>query len=180
MLDIVIPESERFDESTCEFIYTKEQKLKLEHSLISLSKWESKWEKPFLSSEKTPMEILDYIKCMTITQNVDPSAYLHLSKENIDAVQKYIEAPMSAQKSYPKREGQAPSREIITSEIIYYWMISFNIPFECERWHLNKLLKLIEVCSHKSETPKKMSKNEVLRRNRELNAARRAKYHTKG
>lgn len=180
MLDIVIPATERFDDSTGEFINTKEQKLRLEHSLISLSKWESKWKKPFLSSDKSTLEILDYIRCMTLTQNVDPMVYLNMTKENIDSVQKYIQDPMSARKSPPKKEGQAPSREIITSEIIYYWMISFNIPFECEKWHLNKLLKLIEVCSIKAEPPKKMSQREILRRNRELNAQRRAKYKTKG
>ena len=179
MLDIIIPESERFDEKKGEFIYIKEQRICLEHSLISLSKWESKYEKPFLSSDKTPAEVLDYIRFMTLTQNVKPEVYYCLSKENIEDIQKYIEAPMTAT-TVPKSNKRNPVHEIVTSELIYYWMVALNIPFECQKWHLNRLLKLIEVCSYKNEPPKKMSRSEILQRNRQLNAARRAKYHTKG
>ena len=178
MLDIIIPASERYDEKNAEFIYTKEQRICLEHSLISLAKWEAKYEKPFLSSEKTPAEVLDYIRFMTITQNVDPDIYFNLSADNVDAIKRYISAPMTA--TTVKHTKRNPNREIITAELIYYWMIAFNIPFECQKWHLNRLLKLIEVCSAKSEPPKKMSRNEILQRNRELNAKRRAKYHSKG
>ena len=178
MLDLVIPASERFDERTGEFVYTKEQKICLEHSLISLSKWESKYEKPFLSSEKTNDEVLDYIRFMTLTQNVKPEVYFSLSKENIESIQKYISAPMTA--TTVTHQKHNPNREIVTAELIYYWMIALNIPFECQKWHLNRLLKLIEVCSVKNEPPKKMSRSEILQHNRELNAARRAKYHTKG
>lgn len=179
MLDIIIPASERFDEKNNEFIYIKEQKICLEHSLISLSKWESKYEKPFLSSNKTPMEILDYIRFMTLTQNVKPEVYFGLTKENVETIDKYINAPMTAT-TVPKSNKRNPNRETVTAELIYYWMIALNIPFECQKWHLNRLLKLIEVCSYKNEPPKKMSRSEILQRNRELNAARRAKYHTKG
>lgn len=178
MLDLIIPASERYNEETNEFIQTKEQRLCLEHSLISLSKWEAKYEKPFLSSEKSPLEILDYIRFMTLTQNVSPEVFLGLTKENVDAIQKYIEAPMTA--TTVTHTNKKRNTEIVTAELIYYWMIALNIPFECQKWHLNRLLKLIEVCSVKSEPPKKMSKSEILARNRELNAARRAKYHSKG
>ena len=178
MLDLIIPGSERFNEKTGEFIYIKEQKICLEHSLISLAKWEAKYEKPFLSSEKNDIEILDYIRFMTLTQNVDPQVYFGLTKENVEAIKNYIAAPMTATKvSHPKRNS---SRETVTAELIYYWMIALNIPFECQKWHLNRLLKLIEVCSVKNEPPKKMSRSEILQKNRELNAARRAKYNTKG
>lgn len=179
MLDIVIPASERFDERTCEFIYTKEYRLCLEHSLISLSKWESKYEKPFLSSKKSSEEILDYIRFMTLTQNVKPEVYFYLTKENIEAITNYINAPMTAT-TVPKSNKRNPVHETITAELIYYWMIALNIPFECQKWHLNRLLKLVEVCSYKSEQPKKRSRSEILQSNRELNAARRAKYKTKG
>lgn len=178
MLEIIVPGHEFFDEDKNEFISTKQTRLTLEHSLISLSKWESKWEKPFLSSDKTVEETIDYIKCMTLTQNVEPLIYNALNKDNIQAVIKYIEAPMTATKvTSPKK---ARNSEVVTAELIYYWMIALNIPFECQKWHLNKLLTLIEVCSIKNQPQKKMSRSEILKSNRELNAARRAKYKTKG
>ena len=179
MLELVVSGREFFDESKNEFIQVKPTRLLLEHSLISLSKWESKWEKPFLSSEKTISETIDYIRCMTLTQNVDPSVYFALSEENIKEVVAYIEKPMTATK-IKNRSKSVRSGEIITAEIIYYWMVTLNIPFECQKWHLNKLLTLVEVTSIKNQPQKKMSKGEILRSNRELNAARRAKYKTKG
>lgn len=178
MLELIVPGHEYFDDDKNVFVTTKQTKLTLEHSLISLSKWESKWEKPFLSSDKSSSETIDYIRCMTLTQNVDPLVYKSLSAENIQEVIKYIDAPMTATKI--KAEKRARNNETVTAELIYYWMIALNIPFECQKWHLNKLLTLIEVCSIKSQPQKKMSKNEILRSNRELNAARRAKYKTKG
>lgn len=178
MLEIIVPGREFFDEDKNEFVTTKPTKLTLEHSLISLSKWESKWEKPFLSSDKTVPETIDYIRCMTLTQNVDPLIYNALNNENVQAVIKYIESPMTATKV--KSQKHARNSETVTAELIYYWMIALNIPFECQKWHLNKLLTLIEVCSIKNQPQKKMSKSEILRSNRELNAARRAKYKTKG
>lgn len=178
MLEIIVPGREFFDEDKNEFVTTKPTKLTLEHSLISLSKWESKWEKPFLSSDKTVPETIDYIRCMTLTQNVDPLVYNALNNENVQAVIKYIESPMTATKV--KSQKHARNSETVTAELIYYWMIALNIPFECQKWHLNKLLTLIEVCSVKNQPQKKMSKSEILRSNRELNAARRAKYKTKG
>lgn len=179
MLEIIVPAREFFDEEKNEFVYSHETKLTMEHSLISLSKWESKWKKPFLSSEKTVAETIDYVRCMTLTQNVDPNIYTSMSQENIDAVVKYIEDPMTAT-TIKNRKGRGPRGEIVTAEIIYYWMVTLNIPFECQKWHLNKLLTLVEVCSIKNQPQKKMSKNEILRQNRELNAARRAKLNTKG
>lgn len=179
MLDLIIPGMEIYDEEKNEFQTTKETHLLLEHSLISLSKWESKWEKPFLSSEKTTEETLDYVRCMTLTQNVDPSVYFRIDKGNLDKIANYIESPMTATK-ITRRKGGRPNKEIVTAEIIYYWMVTLQIPFECQKWHLNKLLTLIEVCSIKNQPSKKMSKSEILRSNRELNAARRAKYKTKG
>lgn len=179
MIDIIIPEAEYFDERTMQFTYSKEQKLTLEHSLIAISKWESKFEKPFLSSEKTTEEVLDYIKCMTITQNVSPEAYLRLSAKNLEDIQKYIEAPMTAT-TFKKIEKRGGKKEIITAELIYYWMIAFNIPFECQKWHLNKLLTLIEVCARKNEPPKKMSRKEISAQHRAINKINRERFHTKG
>lgn len=179
MIDIIIPESEQFDERTMQFTYSKEQKLTLEHSLIAISKWESKFEKPFLSSEKTTEEVLDYIKCMTITQNVSPETYLRLSAKNLEDIQKYIEAPMTAT-TFKKIEKRGGKKEIITAELIYYWMIAFNIPFECQKWHLNKLLTLIEVCARKNEPPKKMSRREISAQHKAINQINRERFHTKG
>ena len=179
MLSIVVPEREYYDEDKNEFIHSKETTLQLEHSLVSLSKWESKWNKPFLSSkDKTDEEILDYIRCMTITQNVDPSVYLRLSKKNIEQIVNYINLPMTATTFSDRENGK--KGEIITAEIVYYWMISLNVPFECQKWHLNRLLTLIKVCSIKNTPPKKMSKSEILSRNRALNASRRRALGSKG
>lgn len=180
MLRITIPAVEQWDETKQEFISTKEQMLSLEHSLVSLSKWESKWCKAFLTKqEKTFEETLDYIKFMTLTQNVDPEVYKYLTNGNIDEVNRYIEAPMTATYFSEDKNGKT-SREQITAEIIYYWMISLNIPFECQKWHLNRLLTLIKVCDIKNTPPKKRSKKEIMSRNAALNAARRKQLNTKG
>ena len=180
MLQITIPGIELWDESREIFTQTKEQTLQLEHSLVSLSKWESKWGKAFLSKqEKTYEETIDYIKCMTITQNVDPNIYNCLSKSIIDKITEYIEAPMTAT-YFSKEQSSGNSREQVTSELIYYWMIALNIPFECQKWHLNRLLTLIRVCNIKNQPPKKMSKRAIMSRNAAINAARRKQLNTKG
>ena len=180
MLEIVIPEAEQWDEVKQEFISTKEQTLKLEHSLVSLSKWESKWCQPFLSKkEKTVEQTIDYIKCMTLTQNVDPNVYNLLTKDNILKINEYISAPMTATTFHQENRGGG-NGELITSELIYYWMVSLNIPFECQKWHLNRLFTLIKVCSIKNQPPKKMSKKDIMSRNAALNAARRKQLNSKG
>lgn len=179
MLRITIPETEFYDEAKDEFITYKAQVLQLEHSLVSISKWESHWNKPFLSEkDKTFEELLDYVKCMTITQNVSDDVYRRLTRQNVDEINTYIESPMTATTFSDRKES--PNREIITSEIIYYWMVTFNIPFECQKWHLNRLLTLIKVCNIKTNPPKKMGRQELAQRNRELNAARKARLNTKG
>lgn len=179
MLQITIPAIELYDETKAEFVTSKEQSLQLEHSLVSLSKWESKWRKPFLlKTEKTIEETIDYIRCMTLTQNVNNDVYQYLTNDIFKEVSEYIEEPMTA--TIFTNQKQGPSREVVTAEIIYYWMIAQNIPFECQKWHLNRLLTLINVCSIKNDTPKKMSRKELLDRNRALNAARRNTLNTKG
>jgi hypothetical protein len=181
MLQVTVPATEQFNEITNEFVTTKAQTLQLEHSLISLSKWESKWNKAFLSNrvEKTTEEMIDYVRCMTITPNVNPDIYYCLSHENVAAVNAYIEAPMTATVFGPDVEKTA-QKETITSELIYYWMIANNIPFECQKWHLNRLITLIRVCSIKNTPPKKVGKREIMNRNAALNAARRKKMNSKG
>lgn len=180
MLQITIPSVEKWDEVNQEFIYIKGRTICLEHSLVSLSKWESKWCKPFLTTEnKTVEETIDYIKCMTITQNVPEEVYDNITNGNIAEVSAYIESPMTATTFSENRTG-GRNNEVITSEIIYYWMIALNIPFECQKWHLNKLLTLIRVCNIKNNPSKKMSRSEILRRNASLNAARRKQLNTKG
>lgn len=180
MLQIVIPKTEKWDEQKEEFVYTKEQTLQLEHSLVSLSKWESKWCKPFLTKEqKTYEETIDYVKCMTITQNVPDNIYENLSIHNIKQINEYIESPMSATRIMETRTNKI-NNEQVTSELIYYWMIALQIPFECQKWHLNRLLTLIRVCNIKNTPPKKMSPKELMRRNADLNRARRQQLNTKG
>lgn len=181
MLQITIPAEESWDEEKEEFVITrKAQTLQLEHSLVSLSKWESKWCKSFLSkAEKTDEEILHYIMCMTITQNVDPSTYNYLTKDNITEITEYINAPMTAT-IFSEEGGSKGKREIITAEIIYYWMITLNIPFECQKWHLNRLLTLVRVCNIKNTPPKKRSKRDIMSHHAALNEARRKKLNSKG
>lgn len=182
MLQITIPATELWDERINEFVKVKEQTLQLEHSLVSLSKWESKWNKPFLTkNEKSYEETMDYIKCMTLTRNVDPITYQYLSNENIRQINEYIEAPMTATtfSNTGKKSGNL-NGEQITSELIYYWMVALNIPFECQKWHLNRLITLIQVCNIKNSPPKKMSRRAIMNQNSALNAARRKKYNTSG
>jgi len=177
MLTLVVPETELFDEVRNEFIFVKEQKLTLEHSLLSLSKWESKWHKPFLSKkEKTREETLDYLRCMTIN-SVDEEVYACLTPKMIERVDAYIGDSMTATTFSDKKR---PSHETITAELIYYWMVALNIPFECQKWHLNRLLTLVEVCSIKNQPPKKMSPRAIMQRNAALNASRRKALHSKG
>lgn len=180
MLQITIPAIEQWDESKQEFINTKEQTLQLEHSLISLSKWESKWEKAFLTKEeKSYEETIDYIKCMTLTKNVDPNVYANLTRDNIIKINNYIAAPMTATRINDNSKGKG-SQEQVTSELIYYWMIALGIPSEYEKWHLNRLLTLIRVCNVKNQPPRKMSKREIMSQNAAMNAARRKRFNTNG
>lgn len=173
MLQIIVPAAECYDDKTGEFHSIRETVLQLEHSLISVAKWESKWQKPFLSTnDKTEEECRDYVRCMTINKGVDPSVYAFLTQEHFQKINAYIEAPMTAT-TFSNREGHRGSREIITAEIIYYWMVALQIPFECERWHLNRLITLVRVCNIKNAPSKKMSKLDAAKRNRSLNASRR-------
>ena len=180
MLEITIPETEQWDELKQEFVYTKAQTLQLEHSLVSLSKWESKWCKPFLSKEdKTFEETIDYIRCMTLNRYVPDEVYGCLTRSNIKQINEYVSSPMTATWFSKDTTGRS-SREQITSELIYYWMIALNIPFECQKWHLNRLLTLIRVCNLKNQPSKKMSRREIMSRNAALNAARRKQLGTNG
>lgn len=181
MLKIIIPTTELFIQETSEFVSVKEQFLTLEHSLVSLSKWESKWCKPFFSTQdKTREETLDYIRCMTLTQNVKPEVYSCLTNENMEAINEYIKSPMTAT-WFKEKNTRGGIGQSITSELIYYWMITLNIPFECQKWHLNRLLTLIRVCNEENNRgEKKVNKRDIAKQNAALNAARRKKYNTRG
>lgn len=180
MLKITIPGQEFWDEEKEAFINTKGAALQLEHSLVSLSKWESKWHKPFLGNgDKTVEETVDYIRCMTLTQNVNPSVYDFITNEIIGQVSDYIDDSMTAT-WFSKEDKGSPNREVITAELIYYWMIALNIPFECQKWHLNRLLTLIRVCNVKNAPPEKLSQKEIAKRNAAINAARRKARKSKG
>ena len=181
MLYITIPATELWDELNQEFIITKATTLQLEHSLVSISKWEAKWQKPFLTKEpKTSEETLDYIKCMTLTQNVNPSTYDRLSYKNVTEINNYVESAMTATTITERNKNKAGNTELITSELIYYWMIALNIPFDCQKWHLNRLLTLIRVCNIKNQPPEKRSRRDIMSRNAALNAARRQQLNSKG
>lgn len=180
MLKIVIPPREGFDNDKQEFVHFPGQTLHLEHSLVSISKWEAKYHKPFLGKDKkSNKELVDYVKCMTITQNISDETYSFLTAENFTEINAYIGDSMTAT-WFTNLDKATHSSEQITSELIYYWMIACEIPFECQRWHLNRLMTLIRVCNAKNGKQKKMSKADTLKRNASLNAARRAKLHTKG
>lgn len=188
MLEIHVkagPSKEFWDPKKEEFIYIEEldrdYDLSLEHSLISISLWESKWHMPFISKEAhTEEQTIHYIKCMTINKNVPDAVYDHMTLEDVKKISDYIHDPMTATTVSDFPGENRKSRQVITSEVIYSWMVGLQIPWEAQKWHLNRLLKLVEVCNAQNTPPKKMSKNEIMRRNKELNAARRAKYNSKG
>lgn len=180
MLSITVSATTLWDEKNEEFVYFEGATIQLEHSLVSLSKWESKWCKPFLSDvKKSDPEIYDYIRCMTVTQNVDPLVYNALSNDNILEIQRYIDSPMTAT-TFSQDPSEHGGGRVVTAEIIYYWMVSFNIPFECQKWHLNRLLTLIKVCERKNRPPKKMSQKAIMSRNAQLNARNRARFNSRG
>ena len=182
MIRILLPEKELYDEVNNKFVCLPSRELILEHSLVSISKWESKWHKSFLNTDdKSFDEVMDYIKCMCVEELEDENDLYRLSEENVSDINAYIQDSMTATTFSDFSDNKnTKSREIITSEIIYYWMIANNIPFECQYWHLNKLLTLIKVCSIKNSPEKKMSTSEILSRNKALNAARRKKMNSKG
>ena len=181
-LTINVPARELLNEETNRIITVKETKLVLEHSLLSVSKWEAKYKKPFLveGALDTPDKILYYFECMTITpQNPDPNVYMCLSQEDIDRIMKYINDPMTAT-TYSNNKDGPGTGEFITNEIVYYWMIASNIPLECEKWHFNRLMTLIRVCSEKNQPSKKMNRRDMINQNRALNEARKKAMHTRG
>lgn len=184
MIQIDIPGGEYYDNLKEEFFYLKPVTLRLEHSLISLSKWESKWHEFFISSkQKTKEQTIDYIRCMTIDQNVDDGVYYRIPQSEIDKIEAYIHDPMSATTfhSYGNEVQKKPGNgEQVSSELIYYWMFSLNIPIACEKWHLTRLLNLIRIFEVKSQKQKPRSKKDILNSYMSLNAKRKAMHHTRG
>ena len=182
-LTITIPAAEYWDQLTEEFIGVEKTTITLEHSLASVSKWESKWKKSFLSADElSEEEFGNYVKCMTLEQDLPDIVYRGLTRSNLMKIEDYMKDSMTAT-WFKDKEGtskKGPVGKIITAEIIYYYMVELGIPFECQYWHLNKLLALIHVCSEKNTPGRKMSKREVLSQYASVNAARRAKLGTKG
>jgi hypothetical protein len=180
MLTLIIKGMELFNEEDGTFSTVGDVVIEFEHSLVSLSKWESIHQVPFLSSaEKTPDQIVDYIKCMILTPNVDETCLYNMSQEDLDQIKNYIDSPQPAT-TFGQLPPQRGKGETITSELIYYWMVAYQIPFSCETWHLNRLFSLIRIANIKNSPPRKMSRQEIAQRNRELNAQRRAQLGTSG
>ena len=179
MLKITIPENEMWDEVNERFVQVKETTISLEHSLVSISKWEAKYHKSFINTkEKSVEEIVDYIKFMTLTQNVPDVVYLFLTEENYKSINDYISDPMTA--SSVNDEKKTGRGEVMTSELLYYYMFANGIPKECEKWHLNRLIMLIKIFGAKSEPPQKMNKVATAKKWANLNAQRRKALGTKG
>lgn len=180
MLKLIINQKDYYDELTSEFVKLNGQTIELEHSLLSLSKWESIYQIPFLGPEpKTSEQVMTYIKCMVLTPDVDESIFQHFTQEDLDKIDKYINSKESATTFGIMPQQKGPG-EVITSELIYYWMVAFNIPFECEKWHINRLFSLVRICNIKNSKPKKMSRHEIAEQNRALNEQRKKQYNTTG
>jgi hypothetical protein len=180
MLKLIINQQEHYDEVNSEFVKLNGQTIELEHSLLSLSKWESIYQIPFLGPEtKTSDQVMTYIKCMILTPDVDESIFQHFTQEDLDKIDKYINSKESATTFGIMPQQKGPG-EVITSELIYYWMVAFNIPFECEKWHINRLFSLVRICNIKNSKPKKMSRHEIAEQNRALNEQRKKQYNTTG
>lgn len=179
-LTIIVPEQDFYDERSGKFIVTSRTTLQLEHSLLSITKWESKWHKAYLGkAKKTDEEMFDYVRCMCLTKNVDPNVFHALTAKHYKEISDYINDPMTA--TTIKRKDSKPSREVITNELVYFWMTSFSIPFDpCEKWHFNRLMTLIEIASIKNQPAKKIGKAQLARERAALNAQRRTKLNSKG
>lgn len=180
MLTLTVGGTESYDEKTEKFVVVGGFQIQLEHSLVSLSKWESIHEKPFLGKDqKTPEEVLSYVRCMVVSPEIPPEVFSQLGEKHFELINDYLNAKMTAT-WFNDQPGTPRTSEVITSELIYYWMTVFNIPFECETWHLNRLFTLIRICNIKQAKPKKMSRSEMAARNRELNEQRKKQLGTTG
>lgn len=181
ILVLDIKAKEMWDEVNEEFVYAPSQKIVLKHSLLSISDWESKWRKPFLSNkEKTVDELRDYVRCMTINRDVDDEIYKLLSYENLKQVKEYIDNPMTATTIKNRHGRRGRGGEDVTSELVYCWMVEYGIPFECEKWNFNRLIMLIRVCDIKNTPGKKMSQRDIMSQNHALNQMRRSKFKSRG
>lgn len=181
MLTVTIPDQEVFDEQREQFVTIKGMKLQMEHSLVSISKWEAKWHKSFFREERmTPEEMIDYYRCMTITQNVPDYIYTCMPGEVVKQIAEYMNDPMTATVITERKKKAKTSSEAVTSELVYYWMTAYNIPTEFQKWHINRLITLIRVCEAKNADPEMMSKKDIAKQNAALNAARRKAHNSKG
>lgn len=181
MLQITLPSGRFFDEETEDFVVFPQVTLKLEHSLISIHKWESKWHKSYLNNQNPSIEEqLDYIRCMSLDPNFDITVFGRMKSNDFAKIREYISSPMTATVIHRKKDQRNASDQFVTAELIYYWMIQFGIPFECNKWHLNQLLTLIEICSIKQNTGNKMNKRDAALMRAAANESRRKKLGSRG
>jgi hypothetical protein len=181
MLRATVPGAELFDEEKQQFITRESITLKLEHSLASISKWESYWKKPFLGKEeeKTTAEVNHYINCMSVDGDIPDETFSYIPNEIYSQITDYINDPMTAT-WFKEDKSSARNKDVLTSEVLYYYMIAQNVPIECENWHLNRLITLLRVCGEKNQPQKKMNKKDWIAQRRALNEARRSRFNTKG
>lgn len=181
MLPIHVEARELWDEENQQFINTEPFDLLLEHSLFSISKWEAKYHKPYITSDKTAEEALDYLSMMVIGKQPDPIVFRLLTEDQIKKINKYINDPMTAtvfsEEEEKEANGQQKRNKFVTSEEIYYWMTAQNIPFECQYWHLNRLITLVKICAienkPKDKKKKRMTSSDLAARRAKMEAARK-------
>lgn len=178
MLEIELEELEAWDDKKQEFVVLKNEVVCLEHSLKSISEWEAKWKVPFLdTTPRTKQMILDYVSCMVVSEV--PKGFLErLKTRDFSRIQEYIDDSRTA--SWISSEDNTNDGSKVTSELIYYWMVTAGIPFSAEEWHLNRLMMLIKIYGEKNKPEKKRSREDILERNRELNEKRRREMGTNG
>lgn len=154
-------------------------RLQFEHSLRSLSKWESKNKIAFLAGrEKTPAQMVDYYRCMLLSPE-DPDLVYLLDPSQMEELTNYINENQTAS-SVPNEGPTQYNPETTTSELVYFWMTALKINWEAQDWHFSRLMMLVQITSYKQQPPKKRNPREVLSDMRRENERRKKLFNTSG